>query len=122
MLYRVSTNRTTEWVDGVGNEIFGSADAHRCDLDRLDWMPVQRAADDVTVRLALRRGRSSRRGIIVDPIDFDLDVAAGKSVDARMAESLAEANATLDAALRAAPDPELVAHWRRLGGTLPDPL
>jgi hypothetical protein len=122
VLYRVKSDRTTEWVDGIGNEIFESADAHRFDLDRLEWTPTQRSADDVTLRVALRQGRSSQHGIVWDPSDLDRGAAAGAPPDPKTAETIAEADPTLRAALRAEPDAELVEHWRKLGGTLPNPL
>ena len=48
--------------------------------------------------------------------------ASNAEVDASIAESLAEADAALAVALAAEPRPELVEHWRSLGGVLPDPL
>jgi hypothetical protein len=48
--------------------------------------------------------------------------ASNAEVDAGIAESLGEADATLSVALAVEPQPHLVEHWRSLGGLLPDPL
>ena len=70
MLYRLRPGRT-DWVDVFGRDIFEAADEHAVDLDRLEWLPTERVADDTTVRLALRSGRASRLGIIVDAGDLE---------------------------------------------------
>lgn len=149
-----------DWIDTFRRDIFEAADEHHVDLDRLEWLPAERGADVATVRLALRRGRASRLGIIVDAVDVDVaaypervgsthaeavafrptlrstleklegvvpgtlaaEDASNLAVDQSIADTLARADAELAADLAAEPVPELVTHWRQLGGTVPEPL
>ncbi|MBB2921283.1 hypothetical protein [Cellulomonas cellasea] len=70
MLYRIKPNRSIDWVDMSARTVFAAVDEHGGDLDRLEWLQAERIADDATLRLALRFGRPSAVGIIVDAGDL----------------------------------------------------
>ncbi|GAA3819496.1 hypothetical protein [Cellulomonas soli] len=70
MLYQIRPDGTTRWVDHIGRQDFAAVDEHGGDLDRLDWLAAERVLDTETLRLAIRFGRVSRVGLIVDAGDL----------------------------------------------------
>lgn len=70
MLYRLRPDGSNEWVDVFRFRHLDAAPAETVDLDRLGWQPADRRLDNDTLRAALRFGRASRVGIVVDPVDL----------------------------------------------------
>ena len=70
MLYRFRPTGASDWIDSIGRSDFALIDQYNGDLDKLEWQPAERMLDEDTLRLALRHGRPSRFGIVVDPIDL----------------------------------------------------
>lgn len=64
MLYRIAATRSTEWND-YGRDVLAVLDENGKTVDDLAWEAAERVADDDTVRLALRFGLPSRRGLVV---------------------------------------------------------
>lgn len=58
-----------EWINIPGSLLAGLDEASG-DLDRLEWDAGERRLDEPTLRLALRYGRASRVGLIVDVGDL----------------------------------------------------
>src|SRR5690554_3271690 len=65
MLYWVFPDRTMKWIDLPGSIVLDLARQPGVDLGRLDWLDADRAAEDDVVRVALRYGIPSSRGIVV---------------------------------------------------------
>jgi len=128
------------------------------ELARLDWRRAARAFDGDGLRMALRRGRASRRGLMVQAADLvvldrprqmrrlqaevpqsrramrrnlerevkhpcvrEAQDRSRTAADTRTLESLVQADEAARRVLAEPPSAELVQHWLRLGGMLPDP-
>lgn len=161
MLYLLLPDRTMKWVDLPAQSIYKLAKENQADMANLPWDALDRRADDITLRLCLRRGHTCSAGIVVGgeelavmqtPQNILKAQAASKDAhkaldasptaellerlmpgnakekqrlnaeaDTATAQALDNAVAELEGALAAEPHPDLVEHWRHLGGTLPSP-
>lgn len=69
MLYLVKPDGTTEWSDLPADIVMDHARRGEINLNRIPWEPAERKADNITLRLALRNGVPSDRGIVVRAVD-----------------------------------------------------
>ena len=69
MLYLVKPDGATEWSDLPAAIVIEHARRGEVNLNQIPWEPAERKADDITLRLALRNGIPSDRGIVVNAVD-----------------------------------------------------
>lgn len=67
MLYRLTPPAGLEWTDFPGHgDLFDTVLKHGADLDRLEWQrPEERAFSADLLRIALRHGHRTSRGLVV---------------------------------------------------------
>ncbi|WP_448808359.1 hypothetical protein [Agromyces bauzanensis] len=70
LLYLIHPDRTMAWVDYFGQDPIDEAVANGRDLGLLEnwWDPAESVAEDIVVRVALRHGTASAKGIIIPGI------------------------------------------------------
>ena len=67
MLYLVQPDRRMKWTDMLPDSmIFKAVEERGLDLTQLEWKEAERQADDTTVRLALRHGRETSVGLVLE--------------------------------------------------------
>lgn len=66
MLYVIEPGGGTRWIDLPARTILEALREHNADLSRLDWQESERRADEDAIRLALRHGARSSRGLVID--------------------------------------------------------
>ena len=77
MLYLLEPNGRMQWTDFPASTALAVADQQGVDLGDLEWRDdTSRLMSDDAIRLALRHGRTSKRGIVIEAIHLiDLDRA-----------------------------------------------